>query len=242
MSYGIISVKSGSTRLPGKCFFDFGEGNVLQHVIRRAKHFGFTPIVATTDLSEDDRVEWFSLAEDVLVHRGKKGQKLQQWHDICQKHGLTEFVTLDCDDLYFDPDLALQALDMIYQDWYDIIYPPKNAYAGSFSFAMTADIVKKACTLIGNDYTEMQWHFIEKVEGVRKTPLPVELGNPDIRLTLDYPEDYWLLDFVRREVGHFATRAEIEGLFSCNPDLYKINFFRNEQMLDGQGDGGTRLL
>ena len=49
----------------------------------------------------------------------------------------------------------------------------------------------------------------------------------NIRLTLDYIEDYNLLTFVLQELGPDCSRIEIGELFSRNPDLYKINWFRN---------------
>ncbi len=56
---GFITVRSKSSRLPQKCFLPVGEGNVIEHIIRRAKGFGFRPIVCTTDASADDqRARW----------------------------------------------------------------------------------------------------------------------------------------------------------------------------------------
>jgi len=51
-----ITVRSRSTRLPDKCLLPFGDKNVLEHVIRRAKHFGLEPVVCTTNDPSDDRV------------------------------------------------------------------------------------------------------------------------------------------------------------------------------------------
>ena len=50
-----------------------------------------------------------------------------------------------------------------------------------------------------------------------------------VRLTLDYEEDYWLLQTVRRILGSLTSRQEVDELFIRNPDLYQINWFRNEE-------------
>jgi spore coat polysaccharide biosynthesis protein SpsF (cytidylyltransferase family) len=55
-----------------------------------------------------------------------------------------------------------------------------------------------------------------------------------MRLTLDYEEDYWLLESVRRMVGNLASRDKVDRLFLSNPDLYKINWFRNDEWKAGQ--------
>ena len=55
-----------------------------------------------------------------------------------------------------------------------------------------------------------------------------------VRLTLDYQEDYWLLASIARILGNNASREDVNQLFVNNPDLTKVNFFRNEQWRDLQ--------
>jgi spore coat polysaccharide biosynthesis protein SpsF (cytidylyltransferase family) len=50
-----------------------------------------------------------------------------------------------------------------------------------------------------------------------------------MRLTLDYEEDYWMLESVRRMLGNLTSRDKVDQLFLSNPDMYKINWFRNEE-------------
>ena len=49
-----------------------------------------------------------------------------------------------------------------------------------------------------------------------------------------YDEDYWMLQTVRRIVGNLADRKTIDQLFIDNPNLYQINWFRNEEWKAGQ--------
>jgi spore coat polysaccharide biosynthesis protein SpsF (cytidylyltransferase family) len=55
-----------------------------------------------------------------------------------------------------------------------------------------------------------------------------------VRLTLDYPEDYCLLKFILDICGPNCIRSEIHDLFIKNPDLYKINWFRNSDWQKNQ--------
>ena len=64
MINGMITVRSQSTRLPEKCFLPFGEGNVIEHIIRRAKHFEINPVVCTTIKASDDRIVDIAQQED----------------------------------------------------------------------------------------------------------------------------------------------------------------------------------
>ena len=47
------------------------------------------------------------------------------------------------------------------------------------------------------------------------------------RLTLDYRENFWLLASISRILGPFPEKDKIIKLFADNPDLHKINLFRN---------------
>ena len=55
-----------------------------------------------------------------------------------------------------------------------------------------------------------------------------------VRLTLDYEEDFWLLESVRKIVGNLADRSAVDQVFINNPDMYKINWFRNKEWELGQ--------
>ena len=232
-----ITVRTTSTRLPEKCLLPFGEGNVLEHVIRRAKHYGLLPIVCTTTESSDDVVAKISQAEGIECFRGSVRHKLKRWRDCCQAFGVTEFHSVDADDPFFDGDLVKESM-MLLQAGYDVVYPPASSSSGvaSVGFSMTRSIVERACDQIPEDAnTELMWYYLERVDDLKKTVLPEpDSDPPKVRLTLDYPEDYWLLASVRRIVGGLATREEIQRLFERNPDLSQVNWFRNQEWADAQ--------
>lgn len=236
--YGFITVRTGSSRLPGKCLLKFGDGNVLKHVIRRARFFGFEPLVCTTILEEDNIIEEIAQKEGCLVYRGSVKDKLQRWLAACKKFDIKSFHTIDADDPFFDGELGQSSFHLL-QGGYDIVYPSNRIYIGGVGYSLTRDIIEKACSIKKSDDTEMMWYYIEKVPGLRKIELPVpDARIASIRLTLDYEEDYWILLTVRRILGAKATRREIEDLFLRNPDLHKINWFRNEEWKKIQEERG----
>ena len=83
--------------------------------------------------------------------------------------------------------------------------------------------------------TEMMWYFLERVKGIRMHEMKdTTTINQSLRLTLDFEEDYWLLSFIQRLLGTYASREDINNLFSSNPDLAKINLFRNNEWKNAQ--------
>ena len=227
--FGFITVRTASSRLKRKCLLKFGEGNVLQHVIRRAKFFGFEPLVCTTSLEEDNVIHDIACKEGSPVYRGSASDKLQRWLGACEKFNVESLHTIDADDPFFDGDLGHKSLQLL-QTGYDIVYPSSQTYIGSVGFSITRDIIRKACSLKQSDDTEMMWYFMEKVPHLKKIELPVpDARTANLRLTLDYEEDYWMLLTVLRILGPQATRMDIEDLFIRNPDFHKINWFRTEE-------------
>ena len=231
-THGLVTVRTTSSRLPRKCLLPFGSGNVLEHVIRRAKHYGITPIVCTSVDPADDEIEALSKVEGVQWFRGSLVNKLKRWSDCAKHFGLRDFHTVDADDPFFDGAEMIRSLSYMRKHDFDMVTPTSASSAGAASvgYSLTADIVARASAGLDDAAdTEMMWYLLEKVPGIRFQELP-ELGEPlRVRLTLDYPEDYWLLESVRRMVGNLASREEIDSLFRSNPDLYKINWFRNQE-------------
>ena len=233
---GMITVRSQSMRLPEKCFLPLGkDSNVLEHVIRRAKYFEINPVVCTTTEVLDDRVIEIAKKEAVRYFRGSIKDKLMRWRDACREYNIARFVSIDADDPFFDGILSHQSIETL-GNCFDIVkHPPqqpnKGYYEGCVGYSIRLDVIEKACEIKNTDETEMMWNFIEKVSGIRVGHLQVsddDVSCP-IRLTLDYQEDYWLMNKIIRLLDPFSDRKEIIQLFVQNPDMYKINWFRNDE-------------
>jgi len=232
-----ITVRTSSSRLPQKCLLPFGNGNVLEHIIRRAKHYNLDVIICTSVDKSDDMIQMIAEKEDVKCFRGSMLNKLKRWLDCCEHFKIEKFHTVDADDPFFDGELIKKSFILLNKG-YDMVCPTESSSAGAASvgYSMTKDIIYKACELTGeNEDTEMMWYYVNKVEGLRKIILPEqELNKIKVRLTLDYKEDYWLLQTVQRILGNLASRKDVDDLFLRNPDLYKVNWFRNEEWKKGQ--------
>jgi spore coat polysaccharide biosynthesis protein SpsF (cytidylyltransferase family) len=143
---------------------------------------------------------------------------------------VSDFHTIDPDDPFFDGELGHQSLAMRRREGMDLVYPAETTYVGSVGYSMTADIVERACAIKTTDDTEMMWHHVERVPGLRTGTLLVpEASVREARLTLDYEEDYWLLRTLLRIVGPGAGRRDIDRLFIRNPALGMVNWFRNAE-------------
>ena len=235
---GFITARTSSTRLPNKCLLPLGDETVISHVVKRAIAFGIEPIICTSTDASDDVLEDIANQLSVRFYRGSLVNKLQRWLDCADHFNINSFHTIDADDPFFDGLEMINSLNLLKSGNYDVICPTKSSSAGSASvgYSLTSDVVRKALVNVDeNADTEMMWFYLEKLNGIRITILPESRPEiSDIRLTLDYEEDYWLLSSIVRILGNNASRDEVDKLFLNNPDLAKVNFFRNEEWKEAQ--------
>ena len=235
---GFITVRTSSSRLPEKCFLPFGiNESVLSHVIKRSIFYKIEPIVCTSNHKSDDPIELLANDMGVKVFRGSLNNKLKRWLDCANFFGVDKFHTIDADDPFFDGPQMIKSLQMLSEKKCDCICPTKSSSEGdaSVGYSLTTDIIEKSLVGVPDETdTEMMWYFLERVKGIKMHVMENTSNNQPIRLTLDFEEDYWLLSFIQRLLGTFASREDINNLFSFNPDLAKINLFRNDEWKNAQ--------
>lgn len=233
MINAMITVRSGSTRLPGKCFMQLPTGkDVLTHVIERCRTFGFAPIVATTDLYEDDRVAITALAAGARIYRGSVNDKMQRWLDAAIIHDIKQFVVVDCDDPLFDPDLTKNIYDMLVGDRYDYVLPDMRAYLGSHGMSVDVNALGISVAEKVSTDTEMVQKHIHGSADVGQFHIAnscIDSFEQQIRLTLDYPEDLIVISKVIESLGPMARRDQITDYFRMYPTICTLNQFRNAE-------------
>jgi len=232
-----ITVRSSSTRLPEKCFLPFGKGPILEHIIRRVKHYDLDPIVCTTTEDSDDAIVDLAKKCNVKFYRGPIANKLLRWSQCCEHFSLDSFHSVDADDPFFCGDEVKRSHNLL-QAGFDMVAPSPSSSGGgaTVGYSLTADVVKKASLGMSDDLdTEMMWSHIERISDIKKTTLsdPYENIIRD-RMTLDYHEDYILLESIRLLIGNMSTRKDLYNLLKNNPDLSKINAFRSEEWSQNQ--------
>jgi|TARA_B110000305_G_scaffold221175_1_gene263638 spore coat polysaccharide biosynthesis protein SpsF len=234
---GIILVRSDSKRLPNKCFLDFGEVTILHHIIKRCLHYKITPIICTTLLKSDDKVVNLAKRLNILYYRGSTKNKILRISNCCKKFKLEMFHTIDADDPFFCGKEIRRSIQYLNSLSLDIVRPTLVSSKGSalVGYSAKSNIFHKLSQKIyENTNTEMMWNFFKKLKNIKIKTLSKSKFDCNARLTLDYPEDYIFLESIRLILGNLTSRKNICNLLKKNPNLVKINYFRNIQWKNNQ--------
>lgn len=227
---GLILVRSQSKRLPEKCFFKFGKVNVLEHIILRCKYYKIEPIICTTTNKQDDKIINIIKNHKIKYFRGSEKNKIKRINDCCDKFKIKFFHLIDADDPFFCGLEVRRSLDILKKKKLDIVKPSIVSNNGSaiVGYSMTSDTVKNISKKINSNVdTEIISNYLHLQKSLKFRTLDNKNKYINLRLTLDYIEDYSLLLILRLILGNFASRKDIDKFILKNKYLKEINIHRN---------------
>jgi spore coat polysaccharide biosynthesis protein SpsF len=227
-----ISVRNSSTRLPNKAILNICGKPTIQHLIENIKKSKSADkvILCTSDRKEDDILCDVATECHIDYFRGSLNDKLVRWLGACKEYDVDFFVNVDGDDLFFDVDLA----DIVIEQYKT---SPCNFIDGhglyNDVYGIKTDSLKKVCEIKDSDSTEyIRLYFTETgIFDVRKIDnIPEKYIKGNVRMTLDYPEDF---DFFEKVIdGVYPKELSFDNILEFiynNPETPKINFFLDEK-------------
>ncbi|GAA4388186.1 cytidylyltransferase domain-containing protein [Hymenobacter koreensis] len=227
----VIQARMGSTRLPGKSLLPLplpSGPTVLAHVINRARCTkGISAVVvATTTLSQDDVLAAAAAEAGAVVFRGSEHDVLDRFCSAAVAFELDVVVRLTADNPAVDPHYVGLAV--------------AHHLANGLDYTLTAglplgtntEVINR--TALATAAAQAQQH--EEREHVtpylRRHPelfrsatftlaLPEKVSQ--LRLTLDFPSDYALLQTLFTSLPLNFSLLQLEGLLRQYPWLPAIN-------------------
>ena len=136
-------------------------------------------------------------------------------------------VNVDGDDVFCDPTYVDRTIEHFTRTAADFIRW-SGLPLGASPIGISTTALCKVCSLKENTNTETGWgsFFTEtglfKVETVEESD--PELRHPEIRMTMDYPEDYaFVRDVYKRLPRTDSTLRDILRVVEQNPGIAEIN-------------------
>ncbi|MGA2461286.1 MAG: NTP transferase domain-containing protein [Candidatus Bathyarchaeia archaeon] len=230
-----LTVRTGSTRLPGKALLKLDGETIVEFMIDRLKRarVSQTFVLCTTDQPEDDVLEDIAKQKGILAFRGSSSDILSRQLGAAHTYGLDFFVNVEGDDVFCDPELADRTVQHFNQAGADFIRW-SGLPLGASPVGISTRALAKVCELKETNNTETGWGYFFTESGLFKLEIideqDPELRHPEMRMTMDYPEDYaFVKEVYKRLSGRDFTLRDIMNLVKSDPTITELNAHLKEQ-------------
>ncbi len=243
-SLGIIQARLGSKRLRGKALLDVGDEKVIYHCYNAAKNSKVLDqiIVATTTEKEDDELVEYLKYKKIKYFRGEKDNVYSRFYKIIQVYEPQFIARLTGDNPLIDSDVIAKVVkthiendseytsNTILRTWprgNDIECVSSNLMKSLNKKNLSLDELEHVTLYIKKNLYKYKHNSVEN---------DTRLIFPQLRLTLDYIEDYKL---IRKLYNLLQTKKleinayNIDSLVVENPSLMNINKNRHQNKIDG---------
>jgi len=226
----LLSIREKSTRLPGKVLKEINGKTVTELLIERIKSVNEADyiIIATSDDPRDKVFEAIAKQSGIECFFGDQDDKLKRYYQICKHYDLTGVVIVDGDDILCFPEVIASNIRLLKEMSADAIFW-NNLPLGAASSALTSNALKRVLELKAENDTEV-WggYFINNpnFNVVFKETYDDLLEHPEVRMTLDYSEDFdFLVDIFSRLYTNekiFTSHELMNYIIIENPEIMEI--------------------
>ena len=225
-----LSIREKATRLPKKVLLPIKGKAVTEHLIERLKTAKWADqLIMTTSVHPDDQV-LAGIAEkcQISCFRGSEDDKLDRYFQAAQAYRVDFIVIVDGDDLLCDPVYIDRVIRKHQKTGADFVYC-QGLPLGAASSGFTLKALERVCQIKRESDTEVWGGYFTKtglfhVECVEaEEPL---LRRPDVRMTLDYKEDYQFFQKIFDALyvpGRVFSLEEVMSLLARKPEIVQIN-------------------
>jgi len=224
-----ISVRNKSTRLPKKAILTIKGKTIIEHLIDRLKlaKLPDSIILCTSTNSKDDSLVKIAKKSNIDYFRGSEDDVLYRYLKAAEKFNIDFAVIALGDATFCDPGYIDKIISFFKKTDADFIRVP-DLPIGTFNYGLKIKAVKKICDIKDATDTEV-WggYFTEPgIFDVRDLPVEEKLRHPEMRLVVDYPEDFALIKEIYNRLyreGEIISLEKVINLLRSNPELLRIN-------------------
>ncbi len=223
-----IQARLGSTRLPGKVLLELAGHSVLSWVVRAVQASGVAAevVVATTVLPEDDAVAAEARRLGSAVLRGPVDDVLARYVSVATTVPCDRVLRLTADTPLLDPLVVREVAGATAGGWDLVTTGPPNTLPLGFD---VESISRDALARLDVEATGVDREHVTSLMYRPGAPYRVKVldfspAAPDLRVTLDTPEDE---EVVRQVVASLGDRPpawrEVVSLLRRRPEVAARN-------------------
>ena len=230
----LITARLSSVRLPKKLLRDLDGTEVVSKVIERGiKAFGADRVVlCTSPLASDEELVHVSERHGIQVHRGHPMDILLRLCGACRERKAMGFVGQTGENPIFQLDHCLRMRDLILEgaDLVRVTGLP----IGCSPYAISRAALETILALKEEEDTGFWGYFLNRPElfNVVMFEAGADLYLPEMRLTVDYPEDLELMRAIFALHPGVPDLKDVVATLKGSPNLRAINAMRSQGDLD----------
>lgn len=230
----IVQARMTSVRLPGKVLMDIGGRPALAHIVDRLSRVPQIDgiVIATSIRREDDAIADAAKVMGVTCFRGSEQDVLSRYAGAAALVDADTVIRVTGDCPLLDPDVVTGVLSTYGENHVDFV---SNTLLRTYPIGLDVAIFSRdaldAADEIATNEDEREhvtlyiYRHPERFSQMN-VAAPPELTDPELRLTLDTPED---LAFLREVFSRLYTDnpnfglTDVLALLSDHPHLREIN-------------------
>lgn len=229
MRAGILLLgRIGSSRLPGKLMLKVLGRPILEYQIERLKTARCPDclVLCTTQLPEDEVLVDLAINNGLQTFRGNTEDVVDRMIQAARQYKLDFIVSIGGDDVFSDPRCVDLIIECFAKTSADFIYCPDLPVGGS-PFGVRTKALERLSQVKTGGTDGWERYFKESslfhVELI--SPEAPMLHRPELRMTLDYPEDFQFFKAVIEELyspPKIFSLQDVIRLIDNRPDIAEL--------------------
>jgi len=219
----ILQARMGSRRLPGKVLADIGGRPVVAHCIARLMGAGVGPVIlATTVLPADDELARLAERLGVRVVRGPEDDVLQRFGLVADYLDARFFIRATADNPAVDVEAPARVLAVMESAGADHVVETGLPVGSAVEAVRTAALYQAMAQARDPYDREHVTPFLYRNPGrfmALSPEAPPALRRPDIRLTVDTPDDLAFMRRVLTRVGATGGPASLAAIIAAADEV-----------------------
>jgi len=232
-----ITVRTGSTRLPGKALKEVMRRPIISFLISRIKKTNENVgkiIICTTSLCEDNALDDIAKDYGVSCFHGDKDNIIKRHLECANEYNIDFIVNIDGDDILCDPEYVKLIIKYANEsNNYDVIRTCDLPF-GTNSMGYKKNVLETILQKIEITNIDTGWGLLINDTSIFtiKDIYADESEKSDCRLTLDYEEDFILFKNIIEKLfvgNEYVTQKAVIDYLNNNSEIKNINSHLNEK-------------
>lgn len=226
----LITARLKSTRLPEKLLREVEGKPIFSHMLDRLKQAKRVDeiIICTSTNPQDDRLIDLAKKEGVSFFRGDEEDVLKRLYAASLEFDLDYILNITADCPFVDPLYADRIVSEYESNHADLIRALDLPH-GAYSYGIKPSALGKVIEIKDDSHTEVWGRYFTDTDLFEVYDLPIDNPfhyKPDLRMTLDYPEDLEFFKAIFKALyqpGKVFSLDEILKFLELHPEVVEIN-------------------